>query len=157
MLKKGLIISVIALIIDQIHKYVMLHVVNIGEVKTIEVTSFFNLVMVWNHGISFGMFNDGDPHQYQPMMLSLLSIVIVTILLLWLKKAETKWQVWGLGLVIGGAMGNVIDRIIYGAVADFLDFYVGTYHWPAFNLADSFICVGVFLLVLEGLFAKKAV
>lgn len=157
MLKKGLVIAVIALIIDQIHKYVMLHVVNIGEVRTIEVTSFFNLVMVWNHGISFGMFNDGDPHQYQPMMLSLLSIAIVTILLLWLKKAETKWQVWGLGLVIGGALGNVIDRLIYGAVADFLDFYVGTYHWPAFNLADSFICVGVFLLVLEGLFAKKAV
>lgn len=156
MLKKGIIIAFFALVIDQLHKYYMLYVLNIGEVQHIEVTSFFNLVMVWNHGISFGMFNDGDPHEYQPLMLSLLSIAIVTILLFWLKKAENKWQVYGIGLVIGGALGNVIDRALYGAVADFLDFHVAGFHWPAFNFADSFICVGVFLLVFEGLFDIKS-
>jgi signal peptidase II len=157
MLKKGLLIALIALVVDQVHKYWMLHIFNIDEIGMVQVTSFFNLVMVWNHGISFGMFNDGDPHQYQPLMLSLLALVIVTILLFWLKKAENKFQVWGIGLVIGGALGNVIDRTLYGAVADFLDFHYDGFHWPAFNFADSFICVGVFLLVFEGLFAKKAV
>lgn len=157
MLKKGLLIALIALMVDQIHKYWMLHIINIDEVGMIKVTDFFNLVMVWNKGISFGMLNHENIHEYQPLLLSLLSIAVVAILFFWLKKAQNKFQVWGIGLVIGGALGNVIDRTLYGAVADFLDFHVAGYHWPAFNFADSFICVGVFLLVLEGLFAKKEI
>jgi signal peptidase II len=155
MMKKGILIALLAMFVDQVHKYWMLQVLGITEGQSLTVTSFFNLVLVWNHGISFGMFNHGEVSPYQPILLSVLSIVVVAILFFWLKKSESNFQTWGLGLVIGGALGNVIDRSIYGAVADFLDVHVAGYHWPAFNFADSFICVGVFILVLEGIFDIK--
>ncbi len=150
-LKKGLALALLFIAIDQLHKYIMLYVVNIAEAP-IAVTGFFNLVMVWNRGVSFGMFNRPDIHEYQPLILILVALVIVGVLVHWLRKAESRLEMWALALVIGGALGNVIDRAVYGAVADFFDVYVGNWHWPAFNIADSFICIGVFLLVTDGIF-----
>ena len=161
MMRKGLLVALAVVIADQVHKYVMIYVLGMAKLgadswpviesgsKTIAVTSFFNLVMVWNRGVSFGMFNHGAVTQYQPIILTMLALFIVMLLLKWLKKAGNNFQVWGIGLVIGGALGNVIDRTIYGAVADFFDFRFGNYHWPAFNIADSCICVGVIILVFE--------
>jgi signal peptidase II len=153
MLKKGLLVALAALVVDQLHKNLMLHYFGFASGRMVEVTSFFNLVMVWNHGISFGILNNGTDDN--ALTLIIMALAIVSFLLFWLKKAENKYQATAIGLIIGGALGNVIDRAIYGAVADFFDFYIGTYHWPAFNIADSTIFIGVFLLVIESFIGIK--
>lgn len=166
-MKKGLLVALLAIIADQVHKYIMIYIVEMAKFslngkpviesgsKVVEVTNFFNLVMVWNRGVSFGMFNHGQVMTFQPLLLSILALVITVLLLLWLKKAKNNLQKTGIGLVIGGALANVVDRILYGAVADFFDFHLGLNHWPAFNIADSCICVGVFILVIESFFDIK--
>lgn len=116
----------------------------------VKVTSFFNLVTAWNTGVSFSMFNDmGKVGVY---VLSAFSLVVAVGLIFWLKKETSRYMQLALGFVIGGALGNVIDRIRFGAVFDFLDVHVSGYHWPAFNLADSFICIGAALIILDGVF-----
>ena len=117
---------------------------------SLEVLPFFNIVMVWNQGISFGLFNEGS--NAAPLLLSGLSVVISSIFLVWLFKTRSKLQAMAISLVIAGAIGNVIDRLRFGAVIDFLDFHAAGFHWPAFNAADSFICVGVFLLIIQSFF-----
>lgn len=111
----------------------------------IDVLPFFTLVKVWNRGVSFGMFNDLTHGQW---LLSALAITITLILLRWLWRATDKLTTAALGLVIGGAVGNTSDRLRYGAVADYLDFHAFGYHWPAFNVTDTAICMGVVLLIL---------
>lgn len=167
-MKKGLIISAATIFLDQLHKYIMIYVMELPRFmlnnspiiesgsKNIELTSFFNIVMVWNRGVSFGMFNSGEVAKYQPLLLIALALLIVALLLNWLRKTADNLQIWGIGLIIGGALGNVIDRIMYGAVADFFDFHLGEWHWPAFNIADSCICIGVFILVIESFSAKRS-
>lgn len=118
----------------------------------IHVTSFFSIVKVWNYGISFGMFNSIANSQ---IIFSLLQFSIAVILAFWLYKNDKKHITYALGFIIGGAMGNVIDRVQNGAVADFLDFHIASYHWPAFNIADSFVFIGVAIIILEDLFFKK--
>jgi signal peptidase II len=88
--------------------------------------------------------------------LSILALVIVGVLLFWLRKADGKLIPAAIGLIVGGAVGNVIDRVVHGAVVDFLDVYWGGYHWPAFNVADSGITVGAILLVVDSLFSGRA-
>ncbi|HSV30291.1 MAG TPA: signal peptidase II [Candidatus Omnitrophota bacterium] len=118
----------------------------------IEVTPFFNLVMAWNRGVSFGIFNNGG--QWNAILLTVLALAISVGLVAWMRKATNKWVALALGGIVGGAIGNVIDRIRFGAVADFLDVHVMGYHWPAFNLADSAITVGAVVLILDSLFAR---
>ena len=114
---------------------------------------FFDLVMAWNRGVSFGIGNNGG--EWNALILSALALIIVASMLVWLRKAETPLVQMALGAIIGGALGNVIDRARFGAVADFLDVHVAGYHWPAFNLADSAITVGAIFLVLDSLFAGR--
>lgn len=116
----------------------------------IEVFSFFNLSMVWNEGISFGLFQSGNPWP-----LTIIALVIVTIFSTWLAKTKSWVETISLSMVIGGALGNVIDRLHFGAVADFLDFHVMGWHYPAFNLADSFITIGIVILVVNSLFFDR--
>lgn len=153
-LKTGLIIALFVLAADQLHKYIMLFEFDFIKGRMVEVTSFFNLVMVWNYGVSFGMMNDGE-NTKQVILLVTITLAIVAFLAFWLKKAESKLQSYSIGMVIGGALGNMTDRIIHGAVADFFDFYYNNYHWPAFNIADIAISVGVFLLVVESFIGIK--
>lgn len=149
----GLAVILLTIAIDQLHKWWMLEVVHIADSPPIAVTPFFNLVMVWNRGISFGMFSG---HSGQgAMILSLVAVVIVAFLLSWLWRCHDRWLAVALGLVIGGAIGNVIDRLRFGAVADFFDLHVAGYHWPAFNLADSAIFVGVMILLADHLFRRN--
>lgn len=153
MIRFGLLTALLVVIGDQMTKLWIVHDV-MAPPKVIEVTSFFNIVMVWNRGASFGLFGTESPStQY---MLVGVAAVICLVLLLWLRKAKTAWLAVGLGAVIGGAIGNVIDRLRYGAVADFLDFHAAGYHWPAFNVADMAITVGVAMLLLDGLIGKRA-
>lgn len=120
----------------------------------IEVLPFFNIVYVWNRGVSFGMFNwINNSH----LILSILQGSITLILLVILIRSKDVFNNYAFSIIIGGALGNVFDRIINGAVADFLDFYIGEYHWPAFNFADCAIFIGVFLLLFRDFFIKKDV
>jgi signal peptidase II len=120
----------------------------------VEVTPFFDLVLVWNRGVSFGMLTGGGG--VPPWALVALAGAIGLFLLAWLwreTRAPARLALW---LVIAGAVGNVVDRLRFGAVVDFLDFHVNGYHWPAFNVADSAIVVGAGLLLLDSLFLRKA-
>jgi signal peptidase II len=151
-LRLGLPIALAVILLDQASKWVILELVAPVE-EPISVTPFFNLVMVWNRGVSFGMF--GSSGAFAPWILSGLAIAVVVALLIWLRRAEHYLTGIALGLVIGGALGNVIDRILFGAVIDFLDFHLAGWHWPAFNLADSAICVGAALFVADSLLPTR--
>ena len=118
-----------------------------------DVLPFFNLVVVWNQGISFGLLrNDTD---YGPYLLIALSVVIVIGFVVWMFRTNSTANHIGIGMVIGGAIGNAIDRVRFGAVFDFLDFHIGEWHWPAFNIADSAICIGVFILMIYAFLFEK--
>ena len=151
MLRLGLLVAAVTFVLDQVTKWVILeHVMTPPQV--IEVTGFFNLVMVWNRGVSFGLLsNDSD---LGPLLLSAMSVAISIGLGVWLYRTNSRFLGVALGLVIGGAIGNVIDRLRFGAVADFLDFHVAGFHWPAFNVADSGIVIGVALILLDGFVNK---
>ncbi len=118
----------------------------------IEIFSFFSLVKVLNYGVSFGMFHNLENSQ---IIFSSLQGGIALGLVFWLYRNEKSHFAWALGLIIGGAFGNVIDRIRNGAVADFLDFHIAAHHWPAFNLADSCVFIGVAILLLDDLICSK--
>lgn len=134
---------------DRASKWWMLEVADMPMRGIIEVTDFLNAVMVWNRGVSFGLLNNGgDLWRWGLIM---LAVAIVLALVRWLRHAASRWVGAAIGLVIGGAMGNIYDRISYGAVADFIDLHVMGYHWPAFNLADSAITMGVIILLIDAL------
>lgn len=154
MLRFGLIVAVPVILLDQVTKWWILYAV-MDPPRIIPVTDFFNIVLVWNRGVSFGMFGTESP--WGPVLLSALALIISAGLVIWLRRVEERFLAAAIGLVLGGAIGNVIDRVQYGAVADFLDFHAFGYHWPAFNVADSAITVGVVLLLYDSLFpARKA-
>ena len=148
----GLIVASAVIILDQATKWWVVTIF-MDPPRVVDVWPFFNVVMVWNRGVTFGFLGNA-PFWGQWAFVG-LSLAIVAILLLWLRRAETKWRAAAIGLIIGGALGNVIDRVHYGAVADFLDFYVAGYHWPAFNLADSAITLGVAIMFFDALFKPK--
>jgi signal peptidase II len=139
------------LVLDQLSKWAMIGLLA-GRPDSIEVVPFFNLVMVWNHGVSFGLFNTGLS---RPWIFIATALAMVAALAVWLVRVSRQWIAVPLGLIIGGALGNVLDRLRFGAVADFLDFHLGAAHWPAFNVADSAITVGVGLLLLDSLFVRR--
>ena len=152
MLKIGLLAAVTIVVSDQLTKWLIRDLV-LDSVWRIKVTDFFNIVEVWNRGVSFGFFANDSP--WTPHLLSALAIAITAILVFWLRKAETRFVAIAIGIVIGGAVGNVIDRIIWGHVFDFLDFHIAGYHWPAFNVADAAISIGVILILVAGFIAKR--
>lgn len=118
----------------------------------IKIFDFFSLVYVWNRGVSFGMFNElKNSH----IIFTIVQSSIILVLFFWLYYNKERHFAVALGLIIGGAFGNVIDRIRNGAVADFLDFHINTYHWPAFNLADSCVFIGVMILLFDEVIFKK--
>jgi signal peptidase II len=121
--------------------------------RIVPVLPFLDLVLVWNRGITFGLFNSGG--SAQPVVFTVLAAVIVGGLLVWLRRVVRWWVAAAIGSVLGGAIGNVADRLRFGAVVDFIDVHVAGWHWPAFNVADSAICVAVALLAVDALFAPK--
>lgn len=148
----GIIVAVLAAILDQVSKALVFGYLS-DRSDVLEVTSFFNLVVAWNTGVSFSMFNNlGDAGVY---ILSSFALLVAFFLLCWLKNEKSRYMQIALGMVIGGAIGNVIDRVRLGAVFDFLDVHISTHHWPAFNLADSFICIGAVMIICDGLFNNK--
>ena len=147
----GLAIAAVIVVLDQLSKWWVVEVV-MNPPRTIEVTPFFNLVMGWNRGVSFGLFNTGSAMAV--WLLPALAAAIVVVLTVWLSRVDRLLLGAALGSIIGGAVGNVIDRLRYGAVADFLDVHAMGYHWPAFNLADTMITVGAAVLIFDSLFVR---
>ena len=145
----GLSVAAAVVILDQLSKYwIKAHV--LADAPVIALTSFFNLVTAWNTGVSFSMFNDGG--WFGIVALSVLALGIVMLLLNWLRREDNPLIQTAIGFIIGGAIGNVIDRIRLGAVFDFLDFHIAGQHWPAFNAADSFICIGAVIIIVHSIF-----
>lgn len=138
------------IVVDQSVKHLMLSMV-FDPPRIIEVSSFFNLVPVWNSGVSFGLFGDSESSRW---ILVGLALAIVIVLLVWMVRAGGGMVVFALTLVVGGALGNVVDRIVYGAVIDFVDIHGFGFHWPAFNVADTTIVVGTALLFYDSLFGS---
>lgn len=147
----GLFIALLVMMADQASKWWILEVVMQPVPQVVEVTDFFNLVLAWNPGVSFGMLQFGP--DIMPYVLSGVAVLVSLVLLTWLAKAERGFQALALGLIVGGAVGNVIDRFRFGAVCDFLDFYAFGWHFWTFNVADAGISVGVTFLLIDGLFA----
>lgn len=146
-----LIIAVAAL--DQASKYWLMFSIGMIDGRTYELTSFFNLVMVWNQGVSFGLFATGSDSSR--WFLIAVAAVIIAALSSWMHRSDDSFIRTALSLVMGGAIGNVVDRLTFGAVADFFDFHINNHHWPAFNVADMAICLGVALLVYDSIIRSR--
>ncbi len=140
-------------LVDQLTKWLILD--RLDDVhRTISVTPFLNLVLVWNKGITFGFFNHRS-ESFMPYVLIAVAAVILFLLGRWLWRTSSTAVAIALGSVMGGAVGNVIDRLRYGAVVDFLDFYYRDFHWYAFNVGDAAIVMGVALLLIDGMVRGK--
>ena len=150
MFRFGLAIAILVVVADQASKIVVLNA--LGPFQSVSVSSFFNLVLVLNTGISFGLFAGGDT--IARWFLIAVALSISGLLMRWLANSTDRLACVGLGMIIGGAFGNVIDRLVYKAVVDFLDFHLYGWHWPAFNVADSAITIGVALFVLASLLER---
>ncbi len=148
----GLGLALLVILVDQASKLWIVERV-MDPPRVIEVTGFLNIVMVWNRGISFGLFSDmGGPGDW---LFPAIAVVVVVGLVVWMARTDRTALAALIGLIVGGATGNLIDRLRYGAVADFLDFHALGLHWPAFNVADSAIVVGAVLLVADSLFHDR--
>jgi lipoprotein signal peptidase len=154
MLRLGLILAAVVLVADQVSKWYMLFVLDlpvVGHIPLVEAGPFgFDLTMVWNRGVTFGLLA-GDAAWTQ-MALGAMALVIAGFLLRWMMHAENRATALALGAVVGGAVGNVIDRVRFGAVADFFDAHAWGWHWYVFNVADAAIVIGVVTLVADALF-----
>jgi signal peptidase II len=148
---KWLGLAAAVLILDQLTKQAITHSLSLHEM--VEVTPFFNLVLVYNRGAAFSFLSDAAGWQRELFIAIALAASIWIAWLLRKYAAQTMFCV-ALSLILGGAVGNVIDRLLYGAVVDFLDFHALGYHWPAFNVADSAISCGAVLLIWDALKAK---
>jgi signal peptidase II len=152
LIKLGLPVAAGVVLLDQLTKYVARDALWEPE-RMVEVTSFLNLVPVENRGISFGLLESESG--FGPWLIGGLALVVAIALLVWMARTRRVLPALALGLVVGGALGNVIDRARLGWVIDFVDIHAAGYHWPAFNLADAGITIGVGLLLIDALFRPR--
>jgi signal peptidase II len=150
-LRPGIIAAIVTLVLDQASKLWLLYGFDIARRGTVKVTPFFDLVLAWNIGISFGWFqNDNALAQIALMSVKVLAVILLAV---WMTRSQTVMATIALGLIIGGAIGNGIDRLAYGAVVDFALFHVqigeNTFNWYVFNLADVAIVAGVIALLYD--------
>ena len=145
-------IVLLVLFLDQVTKWCVIEHFSDGDV--IKLFPFFDVVLVWNYGISFGIFNDIDQNQ---LILSTLSLVVAVFFFMWYNQSGDGRLLMPVSMVIGGAIGNVIDRLFYGAVIDFIDLHYNELHYPAFNIADMFIVCGALACILIDSVKQKKV
>src|ERR1700753_1054915 len=142
-------LAIAALALDQFTKYLVEHHTALGSVHTV-IPGVLNIMHTSNSGVAFGIFADSANPWRAPLLIS--SSVLVIGLLVWLLatgRAGARLGGWGVALILGGAVGNAFDRLVRRSVTDFIDFHIGSYHWYTFNVADSAIVVGAFLVILE--------
>ena len=154
----GLAVALIAALLDQALKLWLLFVFRLADKGAVAVAPFVDLVLTWNQGISYGWFQQEGP--FGQWVLLALKAIAVLLLWIWLARAATRATALSLGLIIGGAIGNAIDRLAYGAVADFVLLHAETatwrFNWYVFNLADVAIVAGVAVLLYESVFGDHA-
>ena len=157
-LRAGVIAAVATLVLDQASKLWLLYVFDLGNLGAVRVTPFFDLVLAWNIGISFGWLQNDSPVAQAALMA--VKVLAVVALAIWMARSKTVMATVALGLIIGGAIGNAIDRFAYGAVVDFALFHVqiggNTYNWYVFNLADVAIVAGVIALLYDSFLGVPA-
>ena len=157
-LRAGVLAAIATLIVDQASKLWLLYVFDIVHRGAVRVTPFFDLVLAWNPGISFGWFQSESPAAQ--ILLMVVKAAAVIALAIWMARSRTRLATVALGLIIGGAIGNGIDRFAYGAVVDFALFHVqigeNTFNWYVFNLADTAIVAGVATLLYDSFLAVPA-
>ena len=156
-LKLGLPVAAGLLVADQVSKWWVLEVLRLPEVRQIRLLDLgavgFDFTMVWNRGVTFGLLA-GDTLWHR-LALAGLALAVCAFLLRWITRAENRLTAIALGGIVGGAIGNVIDRLRFGAVVDFADAWFGSYHWYVFNLADAAIVLGVAALIGDALFRSR--
>ncbi len=142
-------LAVTVFVIDIASKLYVMDNMGYGWEHRIEVLPFFNFLYVHNYGAAFSFLSDAGG--WQRWAFSAIAFGVCSMLMFWMRRAPAQQALVNsaYALVIGGALGNVFDRMVHGYVVDFLDFYVGNYHWPAFNIADSAICIGAVLIIID--------
>ena len=153
--KLSCVVSIIILVLDRVTKIAADEILVLN--KAIPIVKFFNFTLVYNKGAAFGMFGGlpDDIRRFILVVVSIIALLVVAYVIIKEFSNADRWAMSALGLILGGAIGNIYDRIRYDYVIDFLDFYAGRYHWPAFNVADSAICIGVFILILRSIKVVK--
>ncbi len=146
----GLLIATMVFAVDQLSKWWILKVVNLDEREPIQITPFMDFAMAWNKGVSYGLLTT-----HMQGLLVVLSLAITVMLMFWLAKADMAQTAASYGLLIGGAVGNALDRLLHGAVADFVHLHWGTMSWYIFNVADIAIVAGVAVLLYDALLGQK--
>lgn len=156
--RAGLVIAAITLVLDQISKWWILYELDLPARRNVPLLDIgplgLDLTMVWNRGVTFGLLTGDNP--WNQVILAGLAAIIAAVLLSWLWRAENRLVATAVGMVIGGAIGNVIDRLRFGAVVDFVDAHGWGWHWYVFNVADAGIVIGVGLLLMDALFRPSA-
>jgi signal peptidase II len=149
----GLVVALVVLLLDQAAKLAILRLFEGEAYPDYPVLPFFDLRLTFNHGITFGLFNNSNTANV--LIFSGLALAIVAVLV-WLLARPGSWHTGlAFGLIIGGALGNLLDRLRLDAVVDFLDFHLGSWHFYIFNLGDSAICIGVGVLLLDSLLVRQ--
>jgi lipoprotein signal peptidase len=146
----GICAAILVLAADQASKWWILNGLDLPRVRQIVLLPVLNLTMVWNRGVTFGLLDGFGSWSY--LLLAAVALAVVVALGVWLRRAESRIVAAALGAIAGGAIGNVIDRLRFGAVVDFVDAHIGDWHWYVFNIADSAIVCGVIVLILESWF-----
>jgi signal peptidase II len=148
-------LSLFILVADQISKQLAESAIQLYE--RVALLPYLNLTLTYNRGAAFSFLSEQSG--WQRWFFSVLAVVVTLVLVVWLKNLDraNRWTAISLSLIIGGAVGNLIDRLLFGHVIDFIDVYYGQWHWPAFNVADSAISIGVVLMLLEAFRGEKAV
>jgi len=152
-MKKYITLIITLVTMDQITKIYIKNNFELYETKTV-IPGFFNITFVLNPGAAFGFLAKLNDSYRQTFFLTVTFIAIILLIYLMFKEKKYKLRLFSYSIILSGALGNFIDRIYLGSVIDFLDFYIKKYHWPAFNIADSCITVGVFLLFVDIFFQK---
>jgi signal peptidase II len=150
MTRLGLLVATLVFAADQLSKYWILRIINLDEREPIQVTPFMDLAMAWNKGVSYGLLST-----HMQGLLVALSVAISIMLVFWLAKATKPLAAASFGMLIGGALGNALDRLLHGAVADFVLLHWGTWNWYVFNVADIAIVAGVALLLYDAVFEGR--
>ncbi len=153
----GILAALVVLIADQASKWWVLNVLHLPDVRQIVLLPVLNLTMVWNRGVTFGLLNGLG--SWGHVVLAAVALAVVVALGFWLRRAESRLMAVAIGSIAGGAVGNVIDRVRFGGVVDFIHAHVATawgdYSWYVFNVGDAAIVCGVAALILESMFSKR--
>ena len=150
----GLIAAALVLMADQASKWAILSVLDLPHIGQIVLAPVLNLTMVWNHGVTFGLLTGIGIWAH--WLLAGVALAVVAALAVWLCRAENRVVAIALGAIAGGAIGNVIDRLRFGAVVDFIDAHLGEWHWYVFNVGDAAIVCGVAALLIESQWPRRA-